>query len=376
MPVTVVIAPDSLKGTATAPDAASALARGWQRARPQDIIRLFPMADGGEGTLDAFGVARRGAERIPVTVTGPDDRSIDTAWLRYRDDQGLLTGLVELASTSGITLLEQLCPGTAHTRGFGQAIAAALDSGVDRLVLAIGSSCSTDGGAGMLTELGARFLDDNGAPIGFGNTSLATLATADLRGLAAPPAGGITVLTDVTNPLLGPNGAVAVFGPQKGIDATTAPSADMALQRFSRVVSEVTDADPDRPGAGAAGGTGFGLQVWGADIVPGAPAVAREIGLPAVVATADLLITGEGCYDDQSEQGKVASHIRALARADECRIALVAGMVSSDASTFDAVVSLSELAGSPDRAMTEPLVHLERAGEMLAEPYSREALVK
>ncbi|WP_241986517.1 glycerate kinase, partial [Cryobacterium fucosi] len=165
----VVIAPDSFKGTIGASDAARRIAAGWASVRPQDRLRLLPMADGGEGTLDAFELAVPGATRMPVTVPGPDDRPVDTHWLLLPDG----TGVVELAATSGITLLDRLRPLDAHTLGFGQAIAAALDHGVTRLLLAIGGSGSTDGGSGMLRALGAVLLDSAGRPVPPGGRGLA-----------------------------------------------------------------------------------------------------------------------------------------------------------------------------------------------------------
>ncbi|MFK4808501.1 glycerate kinase, partial [Microbacterium sp. ZW CA_36] len=216
---TVVIAPDSFKGTIGAAAAAEALAGGWSRVRPSDDVRLMPMADGGEGTVDAFAAAVPGARRMPVTVTGPEGTPVEASWvlLPATADAPRGTAVVELANTSGIELLgapPRLRPLDAHTRGFGEAIAAALAHGVSRLVLGIGSSSSTDGGTGMLTALGARFTDAAGAPIVDGARGVAAVSAADLSGLVALPPEGVTVLSDVTNPLLGTRGAAAVFGPQ------------------------------------------------------------------------------------------------------------------------------------------------------------------
>ena len=231
---TVVIAPDSFKGTIGAAAAAEALAAGWRRERPDSELRLMPMADGGEGTVDAFAAAVPGAQRMPVTVTGPEDGRV-----------------VELANTSGIELLGTpplLHAFDAHTRGFGEAIAAALAHGVSRLVLGIGSSSSTDGGTGMLTALGARFTDAAGRPVARGARGLDAVTAADLLGLAPLPPGGVTVLSDVTNPLFGPRGAAAIFGPQKGAGADDIPVLDAGLARLAALV----DADPETAGAGFA----------------------------------------------------------------------------------------------------------------------------
>jgi len=379
MPRSVVIAPDSFKGTIAAAAAAEALAAGWRGERPSDDVRLLPMADGGEGTVDAFATAVPGARRMPVTVTGPEGSDVAATWvlLPPTGDAPRGTGVVELASTSGIELLgtpPRLRPFDAHTRGFGEAIAAALAHGVSRLVLGIGSSSSTDGGAGMLTALGARFADADGAPIADGARGLADVASADLSGLAALPDGGVTVLSDVTNPLLGARGAAAVFGPQKGAAPADVATLDAALGRLATVLAaEAPGADRDAAGAGAAGGTGFGLLAWGATLVPGSAAVAELVGLGDAVGPASLVITGEGSYDGQSAAGKVPAHVGALAAAAGVPVALVAGRIAEDAdvSGFAATASLTALAGSAEAAMADPARWLVAAGADLARALGR-----
>lgn len=357
----VVFAPDSFKGSISAASAARALAEGWARERPRDDVVLRPMADGGEGTLDAFATAVPGARRMPLVVTGPDDARTDAAWLLLPDG----TGVVELASTSGIELLgHRRLPWHAHTRGFGEAIAAALDHGVTRLVLGIGSSSSTDGGCGMLSALGARFTDAAGAPVPSGARGLDVLAAADLSGLPPLPAGGVLVLSDVTSPLLGPEGAAAVFGPQKGLDPAGVRAAEESLTRWAAQVP----IDPTTPGAGAAGGTGFALLAWGARLVPGSSEVADLIRLSEALAAASVVVTGEGAYDGQSAAGKAPAHVAALAAAAGIPAALVAGRITDDADTagFSASVSLSTIAGSGDAALADPARWLRAAGEQLA----------
>lgn len=367
-PRRIVVAVDSFKGTIGAADAAAALAEGWAAVDPAAEIVRRPMADGGEGTLDAFAAAVEGAESVPVRVHGPDGSAVDARWVRLPAGPGAPAGtaVVELASTSGIELLDpaRLRPLDAGTRGFGEAVAAALDAGVSRLVLAIGSSASTDGGVGMLSALGARFTDADGAPIATGGRGLADLAHADLSRLRTPPAGGVTVLSDVTSPLLGPTGAAAVFGPQKGADADGIRLLESGLTRLAALLT----ADPDTPGAGAAGGTGFGLLAWGARLTPGATAVAEVLRLEEAVAGADLVITGEGAYDGQSAQGKAPAHVAGLARRVGTPVALVAGRIAADAAPegFAAVVSLTDLAGSGAAAMSDPARWLRAAGAHLA----------
>jgi glycerate kinase len=365
--VSVVLAPDSFKGSIAAADVAAALEAGWRRVMPGAEIVARPMADGGEGTLDAFAAAVPGSVRMPVTVTGPHGRPVATSWLLLpaTDRAPGGTGVVELASTSGIELLgAELRPLDAHSGGFGEAIAAALDHGVSCLVLGIGSSSSTDGGAGMLTALGGRFADPDGLPIEPGARGLESVASADLTGLRAQPAGGVVVLTDVTNPLLGPSGSAAVFGPQKGLDIAASERAEAGLARLAALLP----ADPATAGAGAAGGVGFGLLSWGARLLPGAAEVAELVGLRAALGTASLVVTGEGSFDGQSSAGKAPAHVAALAAQAGVPVALVAGRIPADADTsgFAASVSLTELAGSATAAMAEPARWLREAGEALA----------
>lgn len=361
----VVLAPDSFKGTITAADAAAALAVGWAEVEPDASFVHRPMADGGEGTVAAFAAAVPDARRMPVAVKGPSGRTVETVWLLLPPSvsapQG--TGVVDLASTSGIELLDDLRPWDADTTGFGQAIAAALDHGVSQLVVGIGSSASTDGGTGMLTALGARFLDASGAQVARGARGLADIATVDLAGLR--PAPDVRVLTDVTNPLTGPRGAAAVFGPQKGlVDPADIARVDTSLG----VLAGLLGLDPQRAGTGAAGGTGGALVRWGGVLAPGAGEVAELIGLADAVAEADIVVTGEGSYDGQSGDGKVPSFIASLAGRSGARAMLAAGRITTDADTalFAASASLTELAGSPEAALAEPARWLRAAGAQLA----------
>ena len=358
----VVIAPDSFKGTASAADAAAALAAGWRAVRPHDELVERPMADGGEGTLDAFASAVPGARRMPVTVRGPVWDPVETSWLLLPDG----TGVVELASTSGITMLDPLEPLDAHSAGFGEAIAAALDAGVERLLLALGGSACSDGGTGALTVLGGWFLDASGAPVPLGNRGLSMLDRVDLSGLRPLPPGGAVILGDVTNPLLGGLGAAAVFGPQKGADAATVDVLEANLARLADLVPDAMQPLAAAPGAGAAGGTGFGLLGWGARMGGGAALVAETVGLPEIIVGADLVITGEGRFDGQSEAGKAPTVVAALAGDAGVPTALVAGAITAEPRGFAASVALTDVAGSGAAAMAEPLRWLEAAGAELA----------
>lgn len=367
---TIIVAPDSFKGTATAAEAAEAIAAGWTSVHPEDAIRILPMADGGEGTVDAFAVAVPASVRHTVTVTGPVGEPVDASWLLLPDG----TAVVELAETSGINLLDPLQPFDAHTAGFGQAIAAALEAGATRLLLAIGGSASTDAGAGMLQVLGAKLLDADGAEVGSGNRELGRVRSIDRSGLRALPADGAIILSDVTNPLLGATGAAAVFGPQKGASAEDVEQLEANLASFTAAAGATNDpsdpsattvpTDPSAPGAGAAGGTGYGLLLWGATVASGATGVADAIGLPEAIADADVVITGEGRYDSQTANGKVAAHVAGLGAG---RTMLVAGAIQAETEPmFVAAESLTELAGSVAGAMADPLTHLRSAGASLA----------
>ena len=367
----VVFAPDSFKGSVTAREAARALAEGWREEDPSLDAILLPMADGGEGTLAAFEEAVPGSRRVPVEVSAPAPgmRGIRTSWLMLPPDdrapQG--TGVVELASTAGIERFgARLDPWHASSYGFGQAIGAALDAGVSRLILAIGSSASTDGGAGVLSALGARF--EGGDRAALAAADLAALVGADLTGLRPLPPEGAVVLTDVTSPLLGPTGAAATFGPQKGFAASDLASVDRALSHYAGLLG----GDPMTTGSGAAGGCGFGLLAWGARLRPGADEVAGLIKLGDAVASARLVITGEGAYDPQSALNKVPAVVARLAGEAGVRSALVAGRISPEADTerFVTALSLTTLAGSSDEAQADARGWLREAGATLARQFS------
>ncbi|PZE30137.1 glycerate kinase [Curtobacterium sp. MCBD17_028] len=352
----VLVAPDAFKGTASAASIARALAHGWRAERPGDVLDLAPMADGGEGTIDAFATAFPDAERVPVVVRGPDDRPVHAEWLRLPDGRGL----VELASTSGITLLDHPRPDAAHTHGFGAAIAAALGAGARGVVLAIGGSASTDGGLGVLRELGLRLRPPLG-PDDTGGAALDRIEAVD-RATLRPTPEGVRILTDVTAPLLGPRGAAAVFGPQKGITPDRVPVHESRLRRWA---SMFPDVDPDTPGAGAAGGTGFGLLAWGGTIALGGEAVAEVLDLADSVLHADLVVTGEGRFDGQTAGGKVVAVVQALAAAARRPVALVAGEIAVDPRGFAHAVALTDLTDRAS-AMRGALAWSRTAGARLA----------
>lgn len=354
----VVIAPDSFKGSLGAEDVAEAIAAGWLPGRPGDELTLLPQADGGEGTLDAIEASIPGAERHSAgAVTGPDGRAARGEWLQLPDG----TAVVELAQASGLPLMAAPDAARATTRGTGEVIRRALEGGASSLVLALGGSASTDGGAGALAALGLGLLDLRGRPLADGGAALASLERIDRSALLPPPAGGVTLLTDVTNPLLGPTGAARTFGPQKGASAAECAELDAALARWARLLG----GDPDAPGAGAAGGTAYGFAtLWRARIEPGAPRIAQLTGLVSAVASADLVITGEGRFDFQSRAGKVVGHVLGL----HPRVIVIAGSIAAPTPGWSA--SLTELAGSVDDAMAHPDRWLREAGALAAREVS------
>lgn len=363
----IVVAPDSFKGSATAVEAAHALAEGWRQVRPHDHLVIAPMADGGEGTVDAVAAALPRVELRRTRVTGPDGGEVDARWLLLPDDGRPRTALVELAEASGLLLLASPAPLTAHTLGLGELIAAAIDAGAERVLIGLGGSGSTDGGAGALLGLGATLVDERGQRVPLGNAGLLQLARVDLGTAVPPPAGGALALSDVDNPLLGDRGAVAVFGAQKGLDDALASAAEHALARFAALI----DPEGERasvPGAGAAGGAAFGLLAWGAQITSGSRVVAETIGLPSAISGADLVITGEGRFDGQSAGGKAPAEVARLAREAGVPCALVAGSVEAGASTemFVEVRALDELASSTREAIDDPLTWLRTAAARLA----------
>lgn len=358
MPLTVVIAPDSFKGSLSARDVAEALAHGWRQVRPDDRLELIPHADGGEGTLDAIEAAvPEAVRRSAGDVTGPDGRPTPGAWLELPGG----VAVVELAQASGLPLMSSLDPLRATTRGTGEVIRAALESGATSLVIGVGGSASTDGGAGALAALGMQLLDEQHELVSDGGVWLRDLVAIDRASLIAPPKGGVVVLTDVTAPLLGDTGAAAVFGPQKGASPEQVATLDAALAHYSRILGGDTTA----PGAGAAGGTAYGFAAaWGARIESGADYLASLSGLTGAITGADVLITGEGRFDEQSLTGKVVGQLLATAASAGIAAGVVAGQLAVEAGVWSS--SLSELAGSVDAAIADPEAWLRVAGAKAA----------
>jgi glycerate kinase len=307
----VVVAPDKFKGSLTAPQVAAAVAAGLRRFMPTVDVRLAPVADGGDGLLEA--VAACGYSLVPVAPSGPTGAPVDAAFARRGS-----TAVIELAQASGLRRLPdgRLDAMHASSRGTGEVLRAALDAGCDQIIVGLGGSACTDGGAGMLQALGVGLTDRRGRELGPGGAALEDLHTVDLHGLD-PRLADVTVVlaSDVDNPLLGPQGAAAVYGPQKGATAAQVAQLEAGLDRWARFLAEATGADmSERFGAGAAGGVGFAaLAVLDATPRPGIELILDLIGFDDLVAGARLTITGEGLLDEQSLRGKAPVGVAAAA---------------------------------------------------------------
>lgn len=309
----VLIAPDKFKGSLTALEVARHVAAGLTRARPGLTMVTLPVADGGDGTVAAAVAA--GFTRVPVTVAGPLGQPVEAA-LAIRDR----TAVVELAEASGLQRLPdgKLQPMTATSYGTGQMIAEAVRLGARKIVLGLGGSACTDGGAGMIQGLGGRLLDVTGNDLPPGGAALRSLHAVDLRGLSDLTALEVIVASDVDNPLLGPDGAAAVYGPQKGANREGVRVLETGLRRWADL-AEAASRRPSRekPGAGAAGGVGFAaLAFLGARLEPGIGYLLELLGFTSQLAGARLVITGEGSLDAQTLRGKAPVGVaRAAARA-------------------------------------------------------------
>jgi glycerate 2-kinase len=362
--VRVVVAPDKFEGTLSAKDAAGALAAGWRRADRSAEVDEVPVADGGKGTLETL-VDALGGRRETVRVAGPLGDPID-ADLGLAETAGGTIAIVEMARASGLTLVSEARrdPTRATTRGTGDLIAAACRHRPRRVLVCIGGSATNDGGAGMAQAVGIRLLDERGDDLPPGGAALRRLARIDASGLD-PVVGGVEVVAacDVDNPLTGPKGASAVYGPQKGATPEQVRLLDDALGHLASTIHRDLGLDVrDVPGAGAAGGMGAGLVAFlGARLRPGFEVVAAALDLERRLGRADVAVTGEGRYDAQSERGKAPAGVLRMARDAGCRTVLVAGQVEPSVTPpADLVYSLADRAGL-EAALARPRELLEEA---------------
>ena len=328
----VVVAPDKFKGSLTAREVAERVAAGIAAEAPEVPVVQVPVADGGDGTVDAALAA--GFERVELRAEGPTGAPVDTA---FAVREGV--AVVEMADVSGLRLLppEKLAALEASSYGTGEVVRAALDRGCHTVVLGIGGSASTDGGAGMLQALGARLLDAAGDELPRGGAALAALDRLDLSGLHSRLAQArVVVASDVDNPLLGTNGAAAIYGPQKGASPQDVAVLDAALLRWADAVDAAVPSGVssdgalrDRPGAGAAGGVGYGaMAVLNGELEPGIGLVLDLVRFADHLPGARLVITGEGSLDEQTLSGKAPAGVATAATAAGVPVVTVSGRLA------------------------------------------------
>ncbi|WP_329402422.1 glycerate kinase [Streptomyces melanogenes] len=371
----VLVAADKFKGSLTAVQVAERVTAGLRRIVPGLAVETLPVADGGDGTVAAAVAA--GFARREARVTGPLGTPV-TAAFAVRDG----VAVVEMAEASGLQHLPEgvFAPLTATTYGSGELLLAALDAGARTIVFGVGGSATTDGGAGMLSALGARFLDAAGEPVAPGGGPLATLGTADLSGLD-PRFGSVDLVlaSDVDNPLTGPKGAPAVYGPQKGASPEDVATLDAALGHFAEVLEASVGARAAEaalaPGAGAAGGIGYGaLVALGATFRPGIEVMLDVLGFAPALARATLVITGEGSLDEQTLHGKAPAGVAAAARAAGIEVVAVCGRLALPPEALGTAgirraYALTALEPDPARCMAEAGPLLERVAEQIAHDF-------
>ena len=366
---TVLVAPDKFKGSLTAAEVADAVAVGIRRARPDIDVELVPVADGGDGTLAAAIAA--GFDHVALVASGPTGEPVTTGFARCDDE-----AVVEMADVAGLIRLPGGTPApmTASSRGVGEVLAAAVSAGCRSIVLGIGGSASTDGGAGLLAGLGAQLLDADGRQVPDGGAALARVASLDLAALRERMAGVEVVLAcDVDNPLTGPKGAAAVYGPQKGASPAQVRELDSALTHFADTIAVATGTElREHAGAGAAGGVGFAaLAVLGAEFRPGVDLVLDLVGFHDRLSRADLVVTGEGAMDEQTLHGKAPAGVAAAARAADMPVVAVCGRnelsdESLRAAGISAAYALTDLEPDTARCLADAARLLERLGELIA----------
>ena len=368
-PITVVIAPDSFKESMTAQAAAAAMARGVRRVFPDACCVERPMADGGEGTAEVLASAL-GASRRSVTVRGPHGEPVSAEYALAGDH----TAILDAASAIGLGLVapDQRDPWRSSSQGLGDLMVAALDAGAQRLLIGLGGTATTDGGAGMAQALGVGLNDASGKPVDPTPEGLSELDQVDLTGLDPRLATtDIVIALDVTNPLLGPQGAAAVFGPQKGATPQMVPALDTVLAHWAHTLAAAGRPDlSNEPGAGAAGGLGFALLALGATSRRGIDLVIETTGLEQQATSADLILTGEGSVDAQTANGKTAWGVAQVARRHHVPVIAFGGRVEPGAETmFDCAWSIVPGPVDLATALREGPANLERSVEQALRAY-------
>ena len=365
----IVIAPQGFKGNLTALEVARAIEKGVKRIVPDAITTLKPMADGGEGTVQAL-VDATGGKIMVSEVTDPLGGRVKAHWGILRDK---VTAVIEMASASGLPLVpkEKRNPLVTTTYGTGELIRAALDHGCRKLIIGIGGSATNDGGAGMAQALGAKLLDGKGKELPSGGAALARLEHIDISKLDPRLADfDVTLASDVNNPLCGPRGASAIYGPQKGATPEMVKQLDAALAHYADVIKKDLDVDfRDVPGAGAAGGLGMGLMVFlKARMIPGIDVVIKATNLVDDLKGADLVFTAEGRIDCQSAMGKVPTGVALKAKEFGAPVIALAGEVADDCRVvfeqgIDAVLSIAPGPISLEQSMADAEKLIANAAE-------------
>jgi glycerate 2-kinase len=367
----VLIAPDCFGGTLTAPEAAEAIAAGWRGGAPDDQLTLCPLADGGPGFVDVLHSALGGTLHR-LAVSGPLGASVDAVWLSHDG-----TAYIECAQACGLTLVPkgERNAVAATTLGVGELVRDALDAGVHTIVVGLGGSASTDGGAGLFRALGAVPVGSDGEPLAPGGGPL--VDTVRLDGGVDLGDVRLVAASDVENPLLGKLGAARVFGPQKGADDLAVRRLERSLTRWADVLAEVADRDVrDVPGAGAAGGLGAALIALGAEVESGAGVVRRLTGLDTALDEAQLVITGEGSFDFQSLRGKLVTRVAGAAAERGTPCVVLAGQVSvgrrrAAAAGVDFAYSVAEHVGSAEASLADPAGTLTALAKHVSAQWSR-----
>jgi glycerate kinase len=367
----IIVAPDSFKGNMSAPEVCAVIEAGILRADKNAGVHKIPLADGGEGTARAVTQAA-GGRFVKTTVTGPLGGKIETEFGLIENGR---VAVLDMASASGIELVgrDQLNPLKATSFGTGELIAAALDSGAKELIIGIGGSATNDGGIGMISALGFKVLDENGQPVGQGGEALAKIASVDYSGADKRLKDvSIKVACDVTNPLLGPKGASAVFGPQKGATPEMVGVLDAGLAKLGDAwIKAGLAKDVEHPGDGAAGGVGAAMRIClGAVMESGAMLVMKYAGFFDRLSGADLIITGEGRTDEQTvNDGKLCSVVAREGRKAGIPVALLSGALGGEPgvllAAFDYAVSISCGETSLDALLKNGKRNLEYAAENL-----------
>ena len=373
----IVIAPQGFKGNLTALEVAKAIETGVKRIVPDARTVLKPMADGGEGTVQAL-VDATGGEFIDTQVTGPLGERLTARWGILSDQT---TAVIEMAAASGLPLVppEKRNPLITTTYGTGELIKAALDKGCRKLIIGIGGSATNDGGAGMAQALGAKLLDAKGKELPFGGAALARLEHIDISGMDPRLKDfEVTLASDVNNPLCGPRGASAIYGPQKGATPELVKQLDSALSHYADIIKRDLGVDfKEVPGAGAAGGLGLGLMVFlKARMVPGIDVVIQATNLAKDLKGADLVFTAEGRIDCQSAMGKVPTGVAMKAKEFGATVIALGGEVAEDCRVvydqgIDAVMSIAPGPISLEQSMKDAARLISNAAECAMRLYVR-----